>query len=528
MKKSKLLVLSLLAISAIGLTSCNFSGAKGDTGDQGIQGEKGEKGDKGETGDTGETGATGEKGDKGEKGEKGDKGETGAAGEKGDTAWSNTILPCENGYITVDKGSAIENEKITFTFISKDSNYKVSHAILNGEYYTKIKDSKLTVSMVKGGFVVSAKFVSSSIKTSENATILDEITGATYESLKDALNNSASKVILAEDANYGDVGDIDYSTGYRNLIEENKSITIDLNGHDIGEDASNDCLAINKGSTLKIVNSSETKSTIHGELVALENSKITFENVKLEDRFQFIPQSDAKSGESIDFNFKNVEFEGNLYGFGTNGSKCKGNYGKMSFINCSFKGCNIYEKVAAPNNYKGWCTGALIDVDSNISFDNCKFIGSRQALIVRIGNVTVKNSSFIYDGAYNALYNYLDGTQGTNPGDIEFASAMIAVGNVDTTNFYGAASLKLEKCTKVDTVSDKTTHKELFVVNDGDNNASVEMDNESASALFTKNSAGKYSYILYKQNAQNSGKTSSVSIKVGENSILENCQNVSE
>ena len=81
MKKSRLFMLSLLAIGVIGLASCQ--GPKGETGDQGIQGEKGDTGDKGETGDQGPKGETGDKGEKGDRGDSGSNGISGADGKNG-------------------------------------------------------------------------------------------------------------------------------------------------------------------------------------------------------------------------------------------------------------------------------------------------------------------------------------------------------------------------------------------------------------------------------------------------------------
>ncbi len=69
---------------------------------------KGEKGDKGDTGETGPQGPAGDKGDKGD------------TGEKGDTAWSNTILPVEGGYVKVNVGSALVGEDVTFTLVAKN------------------------------------------------------------------------------------------------------------------------------------------------------------------------------------------------------------------------------------------------------------------------------------------------------------------------------------------------------------------------------------------------------------------------
>ena len=195
MKKIKLAVLSLLAVSAIGLASCSgeqgprgLEGPKGEKGDKGDQGPKGEtgnegpagpvgpkgdqgpKGEKGDKGDRGETGATGEKGEKGdtgatgEKGEKGDKGDKGDTGASGKTAWSNTILPSEGGYVVPSVGSAVVGSEITFT-VKHNAGYVFNSLLLDNTTISR-KEFKVvsdttysyTTIMKENGYVVQANF----------------------------------------------------------------------------------------------------------------------------------------------------------------------------------------------------------------------------------------------------------------------------------------------------------------------------------------------------------------------------------
>ena len=182
MKKNRFLwTLVLSSTCLFGLVSCGAQGIQGEKGDTGEKGETGEKGDKGEKGDTGAKGDKGDTGDKGEKGDKGDKGDTGSTGStgaKGDTAWSNTILPSDNGYVTVDIASAVVGSEITFTMhplsiayatdlleltdkTGKVTTYSVYNT--NSAYLPLQKDEKsgnyfAKVSMVEGGYVVKGKF----------------------------------------------------------------------------------------------------------------------------------------------------------------------------------------------------------------------------------------------------------------------------------------------------------------------------------------------------------------------------------
>ena len=240
MKKNKLLTALVLSTTCLlSLASCKGEqGIKGDTGEKGDQGQKGDsgtpgkdgengkdgasllngegapsdtlgndgdtyidsltfdlyikdngkwilkgntKGDKGDQGEKGDTGSKGDKGDTGSKGDKGNTGSSGSQGTKGDTAWSNTILYSEYGYITPSAASMIANNsnKISFTVHHNDySNARFSKLILRNpklsddgelvisasdteEFTTIAEDHDYTyeTTMLEGGFVVSAEFV---------------------------------------------------------------------------------------------------------------------------------------------------------------------------------------------------------------------------------------------------------------------------------------------------------------------------------------------------------------------------------
>ena len=219
MKKHKFLwALALSSTCLFGLASCQgaqgIQGEKGDKGDTGEKGEKGEKGDTGAKGEKGDKGDTGEKGEKGEKGDKGDTGSTGATGAKGDTAWANTILPCENGYIVPSIGSGVAGkDKVTFKMYPKNStDYKCVSLKLNDEtiYADSLIESNdgtyrsYTTTMVTGGFVVSADFSNTKVTCK-----IDTLTGGTIKfedsdksDPKSILPGEVIKLKIEESANY--------------------------------------------------------------------------------------------------------------------------------------------------------------------------------------------------------------------------------------------------------------------------------------------------------------------------------------
>lgn len=116
---------------------------------------------------------TGPKGETGPKGDKGDPGEPGPAGEKGDTgltAWSNTILPVDGGYITPSVGSAVVGEDVSFTFHATEDLSDDLIWVIDGETIVTDKTT-LTLPVKEGGYVVGARFGNvETVKTKEELT----------------------------------------------------------------------------------------------------------------------------------------------------------------------------------------------------------------------------------------------------------------------------------------------------------------------------------------------------------------------
>ena len=210
MRKVKLTVLSLLALTTMSLASCTGAqgekGDKGDQGEQGIQGEPGEDGKDGEdgsvwlTGSGAPTSTLGKEGDMylntsngdvyqkeadgwklkmniqgedGADGEDGKDGHNGSSGAPGKTAWSNTILPSEFGYVTPSVGSATVGSEITF-YVHADPNYYIDEfKVRNNGIEVALPQAVVTdgvpaytLKMQENGFVVMATFKDSTTSTS--------------------------------------------------------------------------------------------------------------------------------------------------------------------------------------------------------------------------------------------------------------------------------------------------------------------------------------------------------------------------
>ncbi len=103
---------------------------------------------------------------------KGDTGETGPKGDNGLTAYSNTLLPTQNGKIIPNVGSAIVGSEIVFTFIPDDGARLVSIDVYKNNqlktYYNgfdkEIVNNTLTLPMIEGGYVIGATFDNSESK----------------------------------------------------------------------------------------------------------------------------------------------------------------------------------------------------------------------------------------------------------------------------------------------------------------------------------------------------------------------------
>ena len=157
----------------------NIKGANGQNGSNGSNGQNGTNGNSLKTGSGAPDALLGETGDSyidtdswnfyrktangwqlvgNIKGADGQNGTNGSNGKDGQTAWSNTILPSEHGYVTVNVGSALVGTPVTFT-AHPDNNYYLSELELNGvSVIDGVVDNSYTTAMVENGFVVRAIF----------------------------------------------------------------------------------------------------------------------------------------------------------------------------------------------------------------------------------------------------------------------------------------------------------------------------------------------------------------------------------
>ena len=264
MRKNKLF-LSLIAVCSIvgmGITSCNSEPVQGPQGEQGPVGPQGPAGENGENGEDGSLILHGEgkpadtlgkdtdvyidskTGDlyqkengswtlvmniKGEDGQDGHDGSDGSNGEDGKTAWSNTILPSEDGYILPSLGSATVGETVTFTFVpnSHSEGTDLSKVIwtINGEKMVGNDDGTISMNMIEGGYVVSA-YIEENL--TETVTTKDELENA----INSIQNNQTAIIPISGDISLDNLN-LNAPSGVTGasltLLGTNNESNIDLN-----------------------------------------------------------------------------------------------------------------------------------------------------------------------------------------------------------------------------------------------------------------------------------------------------------
>lgn len=175
---------------------------------------------KGDKGDKGNDGKNGKDGQNGKDGRKGNDGNSGKDGNDGDKFYTSFIGDHEHGKIIPSKGSAKENETITYKFIP-DRNYSLSSITINNntissfDNYLEGNTYEYQTTMAYNGNKVSATFFSLSrsyditFNTTDSSAFSKTFDGesVTISSLKangDLLNSGS-----------------DYSVSYTKLNEDN-------------------------------------------------------------------------------------------------------------------------------------------------------------------------------------------------------------------------------------------------------------------------------------------------------------------
>lgn len=453
-------------------------------GKDGQDGQKGEQGIQGIPGDDGHTPtvsinddgywvidgkvttikAEGTDGAKGDKGDKGDTGEKGDQGEDGLTAWSNTILPSENGYVSVNLGSATVGEEVTFTMYP-DHNYYLASLTLNGQEVSEgiTRNSEngtytYTTNMVEHGFVVKANFDNASSQYYED--------GKLYSSIVDPFGNVISDKVLVEGAHQfvggsGSLEDpivIDSSDDLNSINHEsieavklNNDIAIDTNaGLTFNTKNPNTTIDLN-GKTLSIGNSSSNTSTSEineNQVVNISNGNISYNGLAGANTAFAVNKGGSLNLDKVNLDsngtpvavfddatqvkITNSTIVGGYYGFSTNAS----NWDNIKSVKIDIENSTIKATHSSKDN-----TGVLINIAADVNITNTDIQADRQALIVRSGNVNLTNSTLYYTEEYTGTnFHYNDKWTSGN----EVAYAAVVVGDNQNSAYGFDASLNMD------------------------------------------------------------------------------------
>ena len=476
MKKTKLLSLTALTlIGLLGISSCGSKGEKGDTGATGPAGEtgpKGDKGDPGENGEDGKDGATwltgtskpadslGNLGDmylnttngdvyqkeesgwtlkmniKGEDGEDGANGSSGSTGPKGETAYSNTILPSEGGYVIPSVGSATSGSSITF-YIHTNEGYSFESLELNDPKVTTLTYDEDGVgsyetTMPTNGFVVKANFVSvvpgGDVKLDTSYFKDGYIyTGATLDAAGNVIIGGTQGSKMFESGSGTEEDPLEINSletfkliGNSNVVNSNalyfkltnnisdldtpfpistrEETHIDLNGYNIStskdalKETSNNVTTnlMGEGVILDLFNGSTTKSKIEYNFTN-DNSQ--------NNTSAFL----VKEGASLILN--NISLSGRETGI-----TCVGDASKIEIINSDVEGYNlgISTNASTSENYNPTIivkdgstissvdgSAVLMNVPGTLTIENSTLTGQDQVLFARAGTTTISNSNII-------------------------------------------------------------------------------------------------------------------------------------
>ena len=520
MKKTKLLTLTALTlIGLLGLSSCGKGekGDKGDTGPAGATGETGPKGDKGEDGKDGIDGSTwltgsgvpsstlGKEGDmylnttngdvyqkestgwslkmniKGEDGEDGEDGKdglNGSSGSKGETAWSNTILPSSNGYVIPSVGSGVKGTKFTLKAYP-DTNYYLKSLELfdkSGNITTPSYSLDETtnvvvseeVSMVEGGYVISATFESTS-----SLGTTGYVDGKKYNGSYDAAGNfvpttevadapvfaggdgkseeTALEVESVEQLN--DINEVEETYFKLNSDIETTSLTlsgssiegetkekvIDLNENTMNFTTTSSSFVVNKGLDLTLKNgtidSNEENGIASIGLGDRTNKDVSGGTLNLEGMtLNNLNNGIVIESKGSELNIKDTTINSALMPLSTNA-----NLGKdVTDVSITVDNSKLISKGDEANRDG---VGLLINTNVDVNIVNNSYIeGPRQALIVRGGNVNIEDSTICFSNTYKGGDTEFDNVWETGN---EVAYAGIVVGDTSTNAYDYPASLTL-------------------------------------------------------------------------------------
>ena len=424
---------------------------------------------------------------------KGDKGDTGEKGDDGLTAYSNTILPSENGYVLPSIGSALAGQAVSFTLIA-DEGYSPSSLVVNNidvtdniVYADGVYSYEAT--MVEGGFIVQATFA---LNTTETNVYLD---GVLYQSITyDALGNLIALGDPVESSTIFDGGtgteddpliittvdqleaidttsdtavyfrlDADLSIESALSFGTRSETRLDLNGNTLSvttDLASNFTTGDNYIANGTLVMDGTTG--VNTSIYVANGASLTIDSVVASSPTCFAYVNESASS----LNIIDSEISATVYGVSTNAAS-ESHYD----VNINIENSTITTASESHDN-----TAVLINIPSTVSITGSTISGERQSLIVRGGDVTVTDSTIRYAGGYFGTAGANDHYTGIWGSGNEVPTSAIVLGDYSPTAYRYDATLTLGNVTFEDLTTGETTPYQIYLNQDTDYKATLNLD----------------------------------------------------
>ena len=296
---------------------------------------------------------------------------------------------------TVDKTSlTVDDKEVTATYLEKTATtaITVSHTVDNNFEYEKRSET-----FDKDGKTYTQYILAKVRKcTKEGCTgeVVEKVENGKYATsiseVESGLKKNNAYVVLGKDI----TGGTKEFLAIEASDTEDKSVTIDLNGH-------------NLGIMISIYSYKSSQEIGHKITVTIKNGTIGTTTGKTAATTKYpegrdIPYGIMTNGAQVDLTVENVTSTGLFGGFYTNGSTSGST---ISFTNCNLKGL---DDTAGATYLAGGNTA---------TFENCNFEGG-YGLYVKSGTTTLTNCNVVARADYEVPTYYGSGAQGTGSGII--------------------------------------------------------------------------------------------------------------
>ena len=236
------------------------------------------------------------------------------------------------------------------------------------------------------------------------------------------------------------------------VIIVNGDLTIDLNGHKLTSTAK-DTIYVQNGYTFEIRDgelSLDAADTLTSSLSVYRDSRLILDNVVYTSTgVALMAYGDAAKLEVVD-----SLVTGATYAVGTNALTPDNYYVEIELKDSKFFTTGYSTDPTSNDHYD--CTGVLINIPCDVVMENCEVYGDRQAVIVRGGDVVIKDCYFECTGNYEDRTDWYQGTAWRTGNEVPMG--VLVVGDNSSSYAYNTnvrlenTELVAKKLTKAPTI----------------------------------------------------------------------------